>query len=208
MCVIKHFFYSSVELCALWSWYNCTIQNDKTFYTFFQFLHLCILFHFSVLTDGEIEAFWFHWVYVSWGSTVLFKIISYLPWHALCLTVPLSHKQIFRPMQVAKVVEECMHNYLMYEHLLQVSIVPPEKVHPSLWVHSLTDHQSCFFKYSVLKSIFWSLEDLNAALRSLLVRLSNQKYFSDGKAWAALSSQWTGFTLRGSTMTRWTTQTS
>ncbi|XP_057789393.1 uncharacterized RNA-binding protein C1827.05c isoform X2 [Salvia miltiorrhiza] len=35
--------------------------------------------------------------------------------------------------EVAKVVEECMHNYLMYEHLLQVSLVPPEKVHPRLW---------------------------------------------------------------------------
>ncbi|CAA0826389.1 RNA-binding (RRM/RBD/RNP motifs) family protein [Striga hermonthica] len=37
------------------------------------------------------------------------------------------------PEVVAKVVEECMHNYLMYEHLLQVQLVPPERVHPKLW---------------------------------------------------------------------------
>ncbi|KAH6803032.1 RNA-binding family protein [Perilla frutescens var. frutescens] len=39
----------------------------------------------------------------------------------------------FQSPEVAKVVEECMHNYLMYEHLLQVQIVPPERVHPRLW---------------------------------------------------------------------------
>ncbi|KAK6159773.1 hypothetical protein DH2020_003154 [Rehmannia glutinosa] len=39
----------------------------------------------------------------------------------------------FESREVAKVVEECMHNYLMYEHLLQVRLVPPERVHPKLW---------------------------------------------------------------------------
>ncbi|GFQ04327.1 uncharacterized RNA-binding protein c1827.05c [Phtheirospermum japonicum] len=39
----------------------------------------------------------------------------------------------FESPEVAKVVEECMHNYLMYEHLLQVQLVPPERVHPKLW---------------------------------------------------------------------------
>ncbi|KAL3649951.1 hypothetical protein CASFOL_006354 [Castilleja foliolosa] len=39
----------------------------------------------------------------------------------------------FESPEVAKVVEECMHNYLMYEHLLQVQIVPPERVHPKIW---------------------------------------------------------------------------
>ncbi|KAL6533639.1 hypothetical protein OROHE_013472 [Orobanche hederae] len=39
----------------------------------------------------------------------------------------------FESPEVAKVVEECMHNYLMYEHLLQVRIVPPERVHPKIW---------------------------------------------------------------------------
>ncbi|KAK4403985.1 putative RNA-binding protein [Sesamum angolense] len=32
-----------------------------------------------------------------------------------------------------KSCEECMHNYLMYEHLLQVHLVPPAQVHPKLW---------------------------------------------------------------------------
>ncbi|KZV30726.1 RNA-binding (RRM/RBD/RNP motif) family protein isoform 1 [Dorcoceras hygrometricum] len=39
----------------------------------------------------------------------------------------------FESPEVAKVVADCMHNYLMYEHLLQVSLVPPERVHPQLW---------------------------------------------------------------------------
>ncbi|KAG8390525.1 hypothetical protein BUALT_Bualt01G0092600 [Buddleja alternifolia] len=39
----------------------------------------------------------------------------------------------FESPEVARVVEECMHNYLMYEHLLQVRLVPPERVHPKLW---------------------------------------------------------------------------
>lgn len=39
----------------------------------------------------------------------------------------------FASPEVAKVVAECMHNYLMYEHLLQVSLVPPERVHPKIW---------------------------------------------------------------------------
>ncbi|KAL6501793.1 hypothetical protein OROGR_026926 [Orobanche gracilis] len=39
----------------------------------------------------------------------------------------------FESPEVAKIVEECMHNYLMYEHLLQVQLVPPERVHPKIW---------------------------------------------------------------------------
>ena len=35
---------------------------------------------------------------------------------------------------VADVVAETMHNYLMLGHLLQCKIVPPERVHPKLWV--------------------------------------------------------------------------
>ncbi|KAE9465393.1 hypothetical protein C3L33_02702, partial [Rhododendron williamsianum] len=34
---------------------------------------------------------------------------------------------------VAKIVAECMHNYLMFEHMLQVHLIPPERVHPKLW---------------------------------------------------------------------------
>lgn len=39
----------------------------------------------------------------------------------------------FESPEVAKVVADCMQNYLMYEHLLQVSPVPPERVHPQIW---------------------------------------------------------------------------
>ncbi|KAJ9540308.1 hypothetical protein OSB04_026814 [Centaurea solstitialis] len=40
---------------------------------------------------------------------------------------------IFFYLQVAKIVAETMHNYLLFEHLLQVQIIPPERVHPKLW---------------------------------------------------------------------------
>ncbi|EPS64746.1 hypothetical protein M569_10031, partial [Genlisea aurea] len=39
----------------------------------------------------------------------------------------------FESPEVAEVVEECMHNYLVYEKLLQVHRIPPEQVHPRLW---------------------------------------------------------------------------
>ncbi|KAJ9175392.1 hypothetical protein P3X46_013954 [Hevea brasiliensis] len=39
----------------------------------------------------------------------------------------------FADPEVAEVVAECMHNYLLFEHLLQVHLIPPEHVHPKLW---------------------------------------------------------------------------
>ncbi|XP_058078368.1 uncharacterized protein LOC131226720 [Magnolia sinica] len=39
----------------------------------------------------------------------------------------------FESPEVAKIVADCMHNYLMFEHMLQVHLVPPERVHPKLW---------------------------------------------------------------------------
>ncbi|PWA81627.1 RNA-binding (RRM/RBD/RNP motifs) family protein [Artemisia annua] len=38
----------------------------------------------------------------------------------------------FASPEVAKIVAETMHNYLLFEHLLQVQIIPPEHVHPKL----------------------------------------------------------------------------
>ncbi|XWS75339.1 hypothetical protein CRYUN_Cryun01aG0078000 [Craigia yunnanensis] len=38
----------------------------------------------------------------------------------------------FENPQVAEVVADCMHNYLLFEHLLQVHLIPPEHVHPKL----------------------------------------------------------------------------
>ncbi|XP_048322104.1 uncharacterized protein LOC125419684 [Ziziphus jujuba] len=34
---------------------------------------------------------------------------------------------------VAKIVADTMHNYLLFEHILQVHVIPPENVHPKLW---------------------------------------------------------------------------
>ncbi|CAN6449614.1 unnamed protein product [Victoria cruziana] len=39
----------------------------------------------------------------------------------------------FESPQVAKIVADCMNNYLLFEHMLQVHTVPPEKVHPNMW---------------------------------------------------------------------------
>ncbi|XP_077241188.1 RNA-binding (RRM/RBD/RNP motifs) family protein [Tasmannia lanceolata] len=39
----------------------------------------------------------------------------------------------FESPEVAKVVADCMHNYLLFEHILQVYLIPPERVHPKLW---------------------------------------------------------------------------
>lgn len=39
----------------------------------------------------------------------------------------------FESPEVAKIVSETMDNYLLFEHVLQVRLVPPERVHPKLW---------------------------------------------------------------------------
>ncbi|XP_042487104.1 uncharacterized RNA-binding protein C1827.05c-like [Macadamia integrifolia] len=39
----------------------------------------------------------------------------------------------FESPEVAKIVAESMHNYLLFEHLLQVDLVPSERVHPKLY---------------------------------------------------------------------------
>ncbi|XP_028759601.1 uncharacterized RNA-binding protein C1827.05c [Neltuma alba] len=39
----------------------------------------------------------------------------------------------FESPEVAKIVAETMHNYLLQEHVLQVHLIPPEDVHPKLW---------------------------------------------------------------------------
>lgn len=36
--------------------------------------------------------------------------------------------------QVAPIVAEAMHNYLLFESMLQVKVVPVEKLKPSMWV--------------------------------------------------------------------------
>ncbi|KAL5141956.1 MKI67 FHA domain-interacting nucleolar phosphoprotein [Glycine soja] len=39
----------------------------------------------------------------------------------------------FESPEVAKIVADTMHNYLLFEHLLQVYVIPPEHVHPRIW---------------------------------------------------------------------------
>ncbi|KAF5466185.1 hypothetical protein F2P56_016134 [Juglans regia] len=39
----------------------------------------------------------------------------------------------FESPEVAKIVADCMHNQLLFEHLLQVYPIPPQHVHPKLW---------------------------------------------------------------------------
>lgn len=37
-------------------------------------------------------------------------------------------------LQVAPIVAEAMHNYLLFEAMLQVKVVPLEKLKPSMWI--------------------------------------------------------------------------
>eukprot|EP00245_Coleochaete_scutata_P011480 TRINITY_DN4270_c0_g1_i1.p1 TRINITY_DN4270_c0_g1~~TRINITY_DN4270_c0_g1_i1.p1 ORF type:complete len:420 (-),score=123.73 TRINITY_DN4270_c0_g1_i1:610-1683(-) len=39
----------------------------------------------------------------------------------------------FESPEVAAIVVECMHNYLLFGSMLQCKLVPPESVHPALW---------------------------------------------------------------------------
>ncbi|CAL9173677.1 unnamed protein product [Musa hybrid cultivar] len=39
----------------------------------------------------------------------------------------------FENPEVAKVVADEIHNYLLFEHNLQIHLIPPECVHPKLW---------------------------------------------------------------------------
>ncbi|TYK11746.1 putative RNA-binding protein [Cucumis melo var. makuwa] len=39
----------------------------------------------------------------------------------------------FESPEVAKIVADSMHNYLLYEHILKVHLIAPEHVHPKLW---------------------------------------------------------------------------
>ncbi|GAY43777.1 hypothetical protein CUMW_077150 [Citrus unshiu] len=39
----------------------------------------------------------------------------------------------FSDPDVAEVVADAMHGYLLFEHILQVHLIPPEHVHPKLW---------------------------------------------------------------------------
>ncbi|CAL9115217.1 unnamed protein product [Musa acuminata var. zebrina] len=39
----------------------------------------------------------------------------------------------FENPEVAKVVADEIHNYLLFEHNLQIHLIPPERVHPKLW---------------------------------------------------------------------------
>lgn len=39
----------------------------------------------------------------------------------------------YEDAEVAKIVADTMNNYLLFEHVLQVTVIPPERVHPKLW---------------------------------------------------------------------------
>ncbi|XP_057848758.2 uncharacterized RNA-binding protein C1827.05c [Cryptomeria japonica] len=47
----------------------------------------------------------------------------------------------FESPEVAEIVADCMHNYLLFEHILKVRLVPSEEIHPKLW-----ERANCKFK--------------------------------------------------------------
>lgn len=64
---------------------------------------------------------------------VMFHYDFCFSFQSLFFWIPFLCANIALPcMQVAKIVAETMHNYLLFEHLLQVHLIPPERVHPKL----------------------------------------------------------------------------
>lgn len=87
-----------------------------------------------LMTDRKIKAFWLHRIWVPWGCSYSWAIYPYLqnPRIHPDIFFPLSYLGFLGQLQVAKVVADTMHNYLLFEHLLQVRLIPPEHVHPRL----------------------------------------------------------------------------
>ncbi|KAI5071344.1 hypothetical protein GOP47_0013595 [Adiantum capillus-veneris] len=53
----------------------------------------------------------------------------------------------FESPEVAEIVADSMNNYLLYEHLLQVKLVPLERVHHRMWVGSGRVYKPPNFKW-------------------------------------------------------------
>ncbi|KAJ7529642.1 hypothetical protein O6H91_15G059900 [Diphasiastrum complanatum] len=75
----------------------------------------------------------------------------------------------FASAEVAAIVAESMNNYLLFESLLQVKLVPQEKIHPTLWIGANR-------KFQVKPWKLWEKERHNrdrtaAEQKSLLKRL-------------------------------------
>ncbi|KAL8162089.1 hypothetical protein V2J09_013578 [Rumex salicifolius] len=94
--------------------------------------------------EDEMEAF-----FKQFGTIKRLKIARNRKWSVIAL----YHEELkieetgqskhygfieFEYPEVAKIVAECMHNYLLFEHLLQVQLVPPEHVHPKLYALNST----------------------------------------------------------------------
>ncbi|KAL4590157.1 hypothetical protein LXL04_003078 [Taraxacum kok-saghyz] len=64
------------------------------------------------------------------------NILGFLSFHAMRLDLIIYKNQ---NVKVATIVAETMHNYLLYEHLLQVQLIPPQRVNrhykPLDWVY-------------------------------------------------------------------------
>ncbi|KAH7431762.1 hypothetical protein KP509_08G065300 [Ceratopteris richardii] len=53
----------------------------------------------------------------------------------------------FESPEVAEIVTDSMNNYLLYEHLLQVKLVPLDRIHPRIWVGSGRVYKPPSFKW-------------------------------------------------------------
>ncbi|KAH7431764.1 hypothetical protein KP509_08G065400 [Ceratopteris richardii] len=53
----------------------------------------------------------------------------------------------FESPEVAEIVADTMNNYLLYEHLLQVKLVPLDRIHPRMWVGSGRVYKPPNFKW-------------------------------------------------------------
>ncbi|KAK9674306.1 hypothetical protein RND81_12G224800 [Saponaria officinalis] len=79
----------------------------------------------------------------------------------------------FEYPEVAKIVADSMHNYLMFENILQVHLIPPERVHPKLWKGINLRHRAPvdFVKIEMIKhNKDRTLEEQQKLLKTILKR--------------------------------------
>jgi len=84
----------------------------------------------------------------------------------------------FEYPEVAKIVADSMHNYLMFENILQVHPIPPERVHRKLWkgVNQRQRTPVDFVKIAMMKhNKDRTLEEQQKLLKTILKRDRKRK---------------------------------
>lgn len=83
----------------------------------------------------------------------------------------------FESSEVAEIVADSMNNYLLYEHLLQVKLVPLDRVHRRMWDGSARVYKPPKFKWlqSIKQSTDKEPKAQNQMLKSVLKKESKRR---------------------------------